>query len=615
MLGFLKKYFFPISLTFVLSAYFFFGFQHLTQFITADEHYWIYERIPQYWNAIGQGKWGKTFINDKPGVSIALVSGIGLLFEPHPEEHLNENDNRILIYDTAHTESLYYTFRLPILIINGLLLIYLFWVVARLTNPWIALWTTILTTLSPILLGISQIVNPDSLLWSFGAAAIFSFLTLLKSQGKKLEKKFLWLTILFTGLTLLSKYTALILFPFYLALIMFRFLHINEATNETSRVTIRKTLVQWVLIILGSLAFLCFFLPALLVSPSALDTLLLALPNKLVLFSSGGIFLTMLIVDTTIFQNKLIFCVRSFYQRFIAPLLYTIPLLFLGIFLLLIIVRNFFTEWDIFTLIPFDIKNLSDARYITDIPNFFEAFILEWNPLVFSLTPIALFGFITLLIIILFNKIRKEHAFIIYPFFFFFLLYFILLIYSNVLTTPRYSIMLYPLFAFLSALGIWYIIEKVAWAYKKLGATLVILFASLSSLIAIKPFYFNYTNFLLPKAVLINDAWGYGGYEAAQYLNGLPDARNLTVWIDYYGVCEFFVGKCLDAYTFNPNVVRPDYYVLTRRGQIRYIPRYLRWEEKSGLTAYKYYDIQNPDWQLFIDGRPGNFIKVVKVIK
>ena len=114
--------------------------------------------------------------------------------------------------------------------------------------------------------------------------------------------------------------------------------------------------------------------------------------------------------------------------------------------------------------------------------------------------------------------------------------------------------------------------------------------------------------------MLIHDAWGYGGYEAAQYLNSLPDAQQLTVWIDYYGVCEFFVGKCLSAYTFDPSIIQPDYYVLTRRGQIRYISRADRWERLSGLTAYKYYNA-NSEWLLAIDNRLGNFIKVVKVEK
>ena len=70
-----------------------------------------------------------------------------------------------------------------------------------------------------------------------------------------------------------------------------------------------------------------------------------------------------------------------------------------------------------------------------------------------------------------------------------------------------------------------------------------------------------------------------------------------------------------NAYTFDQNLVRPDYYVLTRRGKIRYMSRADRWERLSGLTAYKHYDIPDPDWQMLVDDRPGNFIRVVRVKK
>jgi hypothetical protein len=76
---------------------------------------------------------------------------------------------------------------------------------------------------------------------------------------------------------------------------------------------------------------------------------------------------------------------------------------------------------------------------------------------------------------------------------------------------------------------------------------------------------------------------------------------------------SFFVGRCLTAYTFDQNEIKPDYYVLTRRGKIRYMSRYPRWERLSGLRAYQYYGTPDPAWELHIGDRPGNFIRVVKV--
>jgi hypothetical protein len=243
-------------------------------------------------------------------------------------------------------------------------------------------------------------------------------------------------------------------------------------------------------------------------------------------------------------------------------------------------------------------------------------FFLEWIPILFSLTPITLIGTLSFFLSTLRKDISPDTRFIAITFPILIVLYLFIFLAVGLLVTPRYSILLYPLFAFLAALGI----SHMATHFKTVSFIRPILFllilgASLLSLYSIKPFYFNYSNLLLPKQALISDSWGYGGYEAAEYLNSLPNASALTVWSDYYGVCEFFVGKCLTAYTFNGNEIQPDYYVLTRRGKIRYMSRYDRWEQKSGLTAYRYYDRTDPAWSLAIDDRPGNYVKVFKVEK
>ncbi len=74
--------------TLILGLYALFGSLHLAQFLTADEHYWLYERVPKYWNAWGDGELRKTFINDKPGVTLALVTGPALLCSPDTSQAL-----------------------------------------------------------------------------------------------------------------------------------------------------------------------------------------------------------------------------------------------------------------------------------------------------------------------------------------------------------------------------------------------------------------------------------------------------------------------------------------------------------------------------------------------
>lgn len=593
-------------LVLVLMSYLGFGLVHLTQFVTADEHYWVYERIPQYWQALSEGKWKKTFINDKPGISLALVSGVGTLLYPQADTHCVERDNRIIDCDTSLTEPIYLAFRLPLLIWNTLLLILLFWLVTKLANPWVALYTTALTALSPIILGISQIINPDALLWSFSATALFSFFVLLRFE----QRRYLFLTIVLTAFAILSKYVAIILIPFYLALILFRFLT-QGGDSETLHQLLKRDILSWFSIVAGTTFLVCFFLPALLVDSKYLSEFIMTVPDKEVIGGIGALLFSILLIDTYLLKSILLFKLRTIFEA-TTHLLRFSSLFFLLLFLGLIIARNFFPDWSIFTAIAFDIKDLSDARYYTDIPNFFESFLLEWNPVVFSLTPLTLIGFLILILFLPFHKESRSFPAAL-SLLFFFLVYTLLLIYSNILSTPRYSIMLYPLFAYLSALGLEALIKYIRLPHKNLLLFGVLSALSFVPLFQSLPFYFNYTNVLLPKSAMIQDAWGYGGYEAAQYLNHLPDAENLTVWADYYGVCEFFIGHCLTAYTFDKEVVQPDYYVLTRRGAMRYLSRAPRWERLSGLTAYQYYGDPNPQWSLFIGDRPGNYIKVYRV--
>lgn len=611
--SFITRHRFSFALAIIIAAYLAFGLHHIDQFITADEHYWVEERIPQYWDAISDQKWKKTFINDKPGVSLALVSGIGLIAHPESAGYCEEGADKIIRCDGKESGQLYADFRLPIIVANAALLILIFFLVSKISSRTVALWTTVFSALSPILLGMSQIINPDSLLWSIGGAAVFSYLAFLKLGGKR----FFWATTTLLGFSLLTKYAAFILIPFFFALILGRFLfdkRLSDSRELSAR--LKKDFFAWSGIVIGSIAILCLFLPALLIDSKYVIEFFSTVHDKAAFATVAAIFLSLFIIDTFALGNRFFLMLRRglSHLRFAYAAL---PALFLAIFIGLVVLRHLFPGWDIFAVIPFDIKDLSDARYVTDIPNFFEAFILEWNPLVFSFTPIMLIGLLGLFIAML-GRHNQKDRFIPQAILFLALAYSVLLILSNVLATPRYSILLYPLFAFLAALGISELCRIAAKRYPRIPAetvaTAIILLASIASLISIRPFYANYSNFLLPDGALIHDAWGYGGYEAAQYLNALPDAEHLTVWSDYYGVCEFFVGRCLTAYTFDPDL-SPDYYVLTRRGGIRYRSRYSRWERLSGLTAYKYYMAPNPEWQLLIDNQSGNFIKVMKVSK
>jgi len=196
---------------------------------------------------------------------------------------------------------------------------------------------------------------------------------------------------------------------------------------------------------------------------------------------------------------------------------------------------------------------------------------------------------------------------------FFLIAYYAAIISTGLLATVRYSTVVYPLLFFLAALGIIEISKVLKnYTFANHFITFFLVCCLSLSLWLTKPFYFDYTNSLLPEKYLITGSWGEGGYEAAEYLNSLPNAKNLTVWADYNGLCEFFIGKCLEIYKIDPDMPKIDYYVLTRRGGIRLNPDHIRWLNPKNVDAAKYYKKDNPVWRLNINGRPGNFIKIFK---
>ena len=82
----------------------------------------------------------------------------------------------------------------------------------------------------------------------------------------------------------------------------------------------------------------------------------------------------------------------------------------------------------------------------------------------------------------------------------------------------------------------------------------------------------------------------------------------MKIWTNYYGVCPFFPGKCVAEgqvkWMKNQDVANIDYVVLLTPGMDK---------NKSGLRRInQIFPTVKPVWELDIDGRPDNFIKVYK---
>jgi len=320
-------------------TFFFFGLYHLSKFETVDEHFWKFERVPRYWQAFTEPKITKTYINDKPGVTVALISGVGLLFENHPEElrirdPKQTSSDMLTLYDWKRTEKINFSLRFPLLLFNSLFLIFFWWIIRKITDSYkIAAWISLLIGSSPILIGISQILNPDALLWTFSAASIFSYFALLKTK----EKKFLILTALFTGLSLLSKYSANILFPSYLLISLLNYVVDYKKIKETTRKYFSRNILNWLIIYVGSIVVFSFFMPAVFERPKYLYRGTIGSPGFSMMFWPMIIFVLVLAFDTFALKNIIAKKIGSFFHEKKSLLIRISGLILLLIFSMIIL--------------------------------------------------------------------------------------------------------------------------------------------------------------------------------------------------------------------------------------------------------------------------------------
>ncbi|MFZ5982506.1 MAG: glycosyltransferase family 39 protein, partial [Patescibacteria group bacterium] len=568
--------------------------------------------------------WKKTRINDKPGITVGMISGLGLLYDRHPEdlrsrsEEKTEN-NLFTLYDETRTEKVNMALRSPILLLAGLMLLYFYWVIRKFTGSQnLGALTALLLAVSPILLGISQIINPDAFLWSFSGAAVFSYLALLRTR----EKKFIFLAALFVGLSLLSKYTANILFPTFLFLFYgYYFLEsgMYEKIKE-SRQYFLWGIAHLLAIYAGSLLVFSVFLPAVFVKFKYLSEGTFLFPGFKILIIPILMAFALTLLDAVFNKNGLL---RSVGRTIFAK---RDKIVKIGAgFFLFIILFQLVNSWTGQKIVPLDM--LRHENYYSQDFTFgalvekdnpiwrnFKVFMAESYPFIFSLGTLNLLVLLVFLTLIIIKGSSKNHLEIFFLAFFP-VLYFLAMMQSGVLANARYSIMLYPLGIFFSALALVYFLENIQairnFPNRFWVAVSLVGICGFFSLFFSKPFYFNYTSWLLPKKFMISDSWGYGSYEAAQYLNSLPDAKNLKVWTDRSTLCQFLAGKCIRDYKIDLSKVKPDYFVFSRRGQIRHRFIWLR-PDLAKLPASDYYEKEKPVWRLDISGREKNFVRIVK---
>lgn len=617
----------PVSLVFILvsvTIFFGSGLFHLGKFETTDEHFWKYERIPQYWQAIAERNPKKTHINDKPGVTVALLSGIGLPFSPDPTAHRDREEtpkgSGLVSYHTEMTEPMNVALRLPILLFGTLMLPLLFFLVDRLTgNRNTARFSTLFTACSPVLIGMSQVMNPDAVLWSTMPAALIAFWAAIRRNDRRLVA----IAGILFGIALLSKYTASLLFPLFLAI---PFLEAANGEDPDPAFFRRSALALFGAFGIGTALFL-LFMPSAILRPLQLlyGTVLSPATEPLFPVFAGAV--AFFLIDILLFRSRLSTLAAKAVDRTLPVLARIVGIVMTTVVLLALGNALFGTP-----LYP--LENVKEASMVEEElvfpmlegypPPIRHALALSIQSLglVFSLHPLVLLGLLAAWIL-LFLRPRDESSRETFLFSSVMLLFLAGGIAADVFTNTRYLIVLFPLAAILAgdAIGRAFrlSLSKVGLYPSSSVPALATLFAvalfPILSIRDIAPHYLNYQNALLPREYVVVDAWGYGLYEAAMFLNSLPDHENLTVWSDRDGICEFFDGKRYSDRRFGADDPLPDYLVVTRRGMLR-----LRaWFESRGPeipgsdALYSEESLANPAWVLHIGRRPDNFVKILKV--
>lgn len=632
-----------------------FGLVQLAQFETTDEHFWKYDRVPSYFTGwqtgLTTGNWQNTRINDKPGITVALLSGIGLPFTGDPDAHRDRQRDALYpspetkkdgtakplhtFYHTEQTTFLNTALRLPILLFAGLVALPLIYsLILQVFSRRSAGVATVLIASNAILIGISRIVNPDAILWFTSMIAILAFLALLKTQ----QKKYLLVSGLFLGFALLSKYTANVLF-IMLPLLWAFYTHVHSRERLTIRAY--STYVRNIGLI-TTLSFLIFlaFLPAAAQNPHhflygttyspvlrpLVDGVISLTHTSAFFFTEGSTYQTRpVLLLSFVLLGILLFIIPLIARILLTTLprvmhwVLSIPtVLFLAIISLSLV--NAWTGTPLFSLT--DLKEVSREGGIVSFSQFaqdptliywLKVLTVQAQNVIFSLHPLILCGVIIALVLSL-TKRPWRYTWLVWFVVLFIFLFLIGGTFANVFVNTRYSIVLYPLILLLVALAYEHLLSGVHVTKRVVLYGIGVIFL-VTSLWQTKPFYFNYTSALLPQEYFVSDAWGLGLYEAAQYLNDLPDAENTVIWADHNGIRQWFVGRTITTSKVYLDYTDIHYVVLTRRGSLTSQPS-PRTDDltKKDISFRQFYtDDAVPVWELQLLDRPENFIRIYKV--
>lgn len=596
----------------ITSLFFLFSLHNLTRFAAVDEALWYQGRIGKYWNNIAERDWKSTRISDKPGITIPLAVWPGIFsFEPKSYKNIDYLSQEI--GTTSKIERYYFAFRFPLLVHITLLLPLFYFFLERLFGRRNALISYALLALSPVLIGMSKIVNPDALLWVFTPLSLISYLVFLKRSSFR----YLIFSGILLGLALLTKYVSNILFVFFLGLIFLEYLYHPKVSLRSLTEHLRQSLLDLLLLTFVALTTFYILFPATWVKP---EKLLSSTLGSQAFEKVAPLFLVLIgfiLIDRWLSKSR----ITSEFLRLIGRYKHWIAAFIGGIFLaaIVFVVGN---TW--LGMHAYDFPELlSSPKTIKSQSDFLGIFLTNFYPLIFDVTPIVFLCLFAAPFFFLKKQFSESVALrTSFYFIIFILLYFLGTTVNNIAAITRYQIILFPLTAIIAGVTLEHLLVL---AHQKLKinnlptpvvVTLIVVFFGVATLF-LTPFPLSYANsFLSTKYHTDIKDMGAGSYEVAMYLNALPDARSILVWTDKTGVCRMFVGRCKSNFDYlDLREEGIDYIVVSagRKSRTTKMMSGAIFSNKPGLIRFdQYYDRTDTTYEININDRTSHYVKVFK---
>jgi hypothetical protein len=495
----------------------------LDRYVTIDEPTWLLKSA-NFYQALWTRDWKNTYQLEHPGITITWAGTLGFLWEFPGYVKLvngqlnNENKIRDFLVSKGHNAlDLLVAGRAFTTLAVILALLLAFPLMVRLAGWGLALLASFLIALDPYFIALSRLLHLDGLVAALMLLSLLAFLCYLDKGRRRLD---LVLSGVAAGLSWLTKSPAFFLIPFMGLLVLIELFNswkrkeIGEPQIRTAWLRhIWKTVGPWLAwLTIGAIVFILLW-PAMWVDP--IGTL-----NRV--FSGATGYAIEGNSHVTFFAGQVIEEGQSVWYYYPVSLLWRItPPVLIGV--LILAVTRFFPK-----------------KFVLSGDHHRVAWVM---------------GLFTLLFVIFITLSQKK--------------------------ADRYQIPVQPALCILAALGWYALLDGFGkWAEQRFpGAPVrlskpllggVIIFVQFLGVIQTAPYYMNYYNPLLggdqaaPGVMMIGR--GEGLELAAQYLNNLPDARNLRVF-SWYGEGPFsyyFKGKTsvIEENTALNELLKADYVVI-----------------------------------------------------